>query len=40
MESIYYEIAIYINKILYEDSLITYQEYLKKEKELIKEIYK
>lgn len=38
MESIYYEVAILINKKLYEEQIIPYDKYIKVEKELLKEI--
>lgn len=40
MDKIYYELALYINKKIYQNNEITYKEYIKKEKELLKEIKK
>lgn len=40
MEKIYYEVAYYINKKIYQNNEITYMEYIKKEKELLKELNK
>lgn len=38
MEKVYYELAIIINKKLYQNDEISYKEYIKKEKDLFKEI--
>lgn len=40
MDKIYYELALYINKKIYQNNEITYKEYIKKEKEILKEINK
>ena len=40
MDKIYSELALYINKKIYQNNEITYKEYIKKEKELLKEIKK
>ena len=34
MDKIYYELALYINKKIYQNNEITYKEYIKKEKEI------
>ena len=40
MDKIYYELALFINKKIYQNNEITYKEYIKKEKEILKEINK